>query len=103
MPGETWAQTEEAVRAKLAKELNIPEETTRSIAIERTHRVRGSGAAKTRTVVVKFEKYKEKELVLQAARENRPKGLYVNEDYSQRVCPKTAGSTTAGKGGVPIV
>ena len=65
--GETWARTEEAVRSKLAKELNIPEETSRNIAIER---VRGSGAAKTRTVVVKFEKYKEKELVLQAAREN---------------------------------
>ena len=64
IPGETWAQTEEAVRAKLAKELNIPEETTRNITIERAHCVRGSGAAKTRTVVVKFEKYKEKELVL---------------------------------------
>ena len=38
--------------------------------------------------MVKFEKDKEKELVLQAARENRPKGLYVKEDYSQRVVDK---------------
>ena len=75
-------QTEEAVRAKLVKELNIPEETvpeetSRHISTERAYSVRGSGAANTRMVVVKFEKYKEKEL--QAARENRPKGLYVNE------------------------
>ena len=97
IPGETWAQTEEAVRAKLAKERNIPEETTRCIAIERAHRVRGSGAAKTRTVVVKFEKYKEKELVLPAARENRPKGLYVNKDYLQRVVDKRSFSQNCGK------
>ena len=38
IPGKTWAQTE-AVRAKLVKELNIPEETTRNIAIERAHHV----------------------------------------------------------------
>ena len=88
IPDETWAQTEEAVCAKLTKELNILEETSRNISTERAHRVCCNGAAKTRMVVVKFEKYKEKELVLQAARENLPKGLYFNEDYSQRVVDK---------------
>ena len=37
------------------------------------------------TVVVKFTNFKERDSVLQAARANRPRGVFVNEDFSMRV------------------
>ena len=37
------------------------------------------------TVVVKFTNFKERDSVLQAARANRPSGVFVNEDFSMRV------------------
>ena len=40
---------------------------------------------KARTIVVKFAQYKDRELVLAAAKKKRPRGIYVNEDFSQRI------------------
>ena len=36
-------------------------------------------------IVVKFAQYKDRELVLAAAKKKRPRGIYVNEDFSQRI------------------
>ena len=35
--------------------------------------------------MVKFAQYKDRELVLAAAKKKRPRGIYVNEDFSQRI------------------
>ena len=36
-------------------------------------------------IVVKFAQYKDRELVLAAAKKKRPRGIYVNEDFSLRI------------------
>ena len=40
---------------------------------------------KPKTVVVKFESYKDRDTVMRAARKEKPRGVFVNEDLSQRV------------------
>ena len=54
------------------------------MTIERAHRT-GRTGSKARTIVVKFAHYKDRELVLAAAKKKRPRGIYVNEDFSQRI------------------
>ena len=82
--GETWEQTEKNVRRAMTTALEFPEAQVHAINIERAHRTGGTGT-RARTIVVKFKSYKDRELVLQVAKKNRPRGIYVNEDYSQRV------------------
>ena len=82
--GETWEQTEKNVRRAMTTALELPEAQVHAINIERAHRTDGT-ETRARTLVVKFKSYKDRELVLQAAKKNRPRGIYVNEDYSQRV------------------
>ena len=38
-----------------------------------------------KTVVVKFESFKDRDTVMRAARKEKPRGVYINEDLSQRV------------------
>ena len=85
-PGETWAETEEALRKALHEQLKLPVEQVAAIRVERAHR---TGAAtdqhRDRTVMVKFTSFKDRDVVLRAARTIRPRGVFVNEDHSQRV------------------
>ena len=80
----TWEQTEKNVRRAMTTALELPEAQVHALNIERPHRT-GRPGTRARTIVVKFNSYKDRELVLQAAKKNRPRGIYVNEDYSQRV------------------
>ena len=82
--GETWEQREKNVRRAMTTALELPEAQVHVINIERAHRTGGTGT-RARTLVVKFKSYMDRELVLQAAKKNRPRGIYVNEDYSQTV------------------
>ena len=83
---ETWADTEQALRKVLETDLKMPADHVKAIAIERAHRTGGAqNADRDRTVVVKFTNFKERDSVLQAARANRPRGVFVNEDFSMRV------------------
>ena len=85
-PGETWMDTEQALRKVLEQELKMPAEQVQAINIERAHRTGGGpNADRDRTVVVKFCGFKARDAVLQAARATRPRGVYVNEDFSMRV------------------
>ena len=81
--GETWEQTEKNVRRAMTA-LELLEAQVHAINIERAHRTGGTGT-RAWTIVVKLKSYKDRELVLQAAKKNLPRGIYVNEDYSQRV------------------
>ena len=80
-PAETWADTEAAVRKTFATSLKLSERHANDIRIERAHRTGESG--KPKTVVVKFESYKDRDTVLRAARKEKPPGVFVNEDLSQ--------------------
>ena len=83
---ETWADTEQALRKVLETDLKMPADHVKAIAIERAHRTGGAqNADRDRTVIVKFTNFKERDSVLQAARANRPRGVFVNEDFSMRV------------------
>ena len=81
---ETWEQAEKNVRREMTTSLELPETQVRAMTIERAHRT-GRTGSKARTIVVKFAQYKDRELVLAAAKKKRPRGIYVNEDYSQRI------------------
>ena len=59
---------------------------TKAPRIERAHRTGGDNhSGKPKTVVVKFESYKDRDTVIRAARKEKPRDVYVNEDLSQRV------------------
>ena len=66
-PAETWADTEAAVRKTLAASLKLSERHA-NIRIERAHRTGGDNHSdKPKTVVVKFESYKDRDTVMRAA------------------------------------
>ena len=71
--GESWA--EDALRRVLQQQLKLLVEQAMAMPIERANR----------TIVVKFRSFKDRDAVLQAARVNKPQGMFVNEDFSQRV------------------
>lgn len=84
--GETWEETERALRRVLEAELKMPADQVTSMGIERAHRSGGApNADHPRTIVVKFTTFKSRDAVLQAARATKPRGVYVNEDFSSRV------------------
>ena len=88
LPGETWTQTENQVRETLHTKLRMTEVEAERVEIERAHRVGPQKKDKTRTVVLKLTKFKDREAIIKQAREAKIPGLYVNEDFSQRVIDK---------------
>ena len=84
-PGDTWAETEEAVRRTLQEQLKLPAQQVAAMPIERAHRTGTATEHRDRTIVIKFTSFKDRDTVLRAARTTRPRDIYVNEDYSQRV------------------
>ena len=87
---ETWADTEQALRKVLETDLKMPADHVKTIAIERAHRTGGAqNADRARTVVVKFTNFKDRDSVIQAARANRHRGVFVKQDLSMRVVSPT--------------
>ena len=89
---ETWEQTEEMVKQQMTKTFSIPQIEVDQIKIERAHRTGASkakdGKNKPRTIMVKFTSFKDRELLLQKARQVKPRGIFVNEDYSSKTLMK---------------
>ena len=83
-PGETWEDTEAALRQVAQRELKLPAEQVDALQIERAHRTGATTAQRDRTIVAKFLSFKERDAIIRAARTVKPRGVYVNEDYSQR-------------------
>ena len=88
---ETWEESEDLVSEAIKSKLKISE----VLKIERAHRVgktrppfRHVGGRKVesqpRPTVVRFQLWKEKERVIQAARQIRPEGIKFFEDFSKR-------------------
>ena len=83
---DTWSDTEAAMRRSFVSALNISENQARDIRFERAHIMTGnSHSSKPRTIIVKFESFKDRDTILYGARKQKPRGLYFNEDLSQRV------------------
>lgn len=78
-PGESWETTEIKCH-KLFADLNL-----HNLQVERAHRTGPKQDGQPRTIVVKMRSFKERELVLTKAKQERPRGIYYNEDFSARV------------------
>ena len=96
-PHETWEATESKVRSALITSLGFSTEEASKISVERAHRTGkslpvsssrapgGSPNFSARSIVIKLNSFKDRELILKRARDRRPEGLFVNEDFSLRV------------------
>lgn len=83
VPGETWADAEEKVRAILVERLQLQH----SIEIERVHRTGkpAAGGNRPRSMVVKFLRSKDRSAVLERAKKLRGTNIYINEDHTDAV------------------
>ena len=68
-PGETWEDTEAALRQVVQKELKLPAEQVDALKIERAHRTGATTAQRDRTICGKV-------LVIQGARRHHPCGAH---------------------------
>ena len=75
---ESWNDTEELLKDALHEKLDV-----NKIQIERAHRVGAKKAGKDRTIVAKFSSYKGQQRVLNEARRQKRKDIYVYEDFSK--------------------
>ena len=82
---ENWADTEAVVRKSFTTALKLPEAQPNAIRIEHAHRTGPNYTVRPKTIVVRFETYKDRDCILQAARKEKPRGIFVNEDLSHRV------------------
>lgn len=78
---ESWETSEEKVQSVI-ENLGIEE----TIIIERAHRVGNGKNGKKRTIIAKIHNFKDKQKILSKYREKKlwEKGIYVNEDFSER-------------------
>ena len=72
---ETWEQTSARVSELLLNKLQLP-----NMNLERAHRVGPVSTSRPRTVVVRFERFGDREAVLRNARKLRGTGIFINED-----------------------
>ena len=84
-PGKTWEDTEAVLRQVAQKELKLPAEQVDALKIERAHRTGSTTAQRDRTIRVKFSSFKERDAIIRAARTVKPRGVYVNKDYTRSV------------------
>ena len=88
---ETWEKTEEVLKKTMMDTLGFTKDQVCSdLKIERAHRVKPNTRTNPdrhteRTVVVKFESFKGREALLRAAREKKPDGIFIREDFSNKV------------------
>lgn len=85
-PGETWDQTATIVFNIFKDKLQMS-----SIALERAHRTGRQDPQHPRPIVVRFEKYCDREAVLRNARKLKGTNIYVNED----LCPASQALRTS--------
>lgn len=72
---ETWEQTTTRVSELFINKLQLP-----AMNLERAHRVGPASSSRPRTVVVRFERFGDRETVIRNARKLKGTGVYINED-----------------------
>ena len=88
---EKWSETEGKVRSFIRDDSRLPE--MENVEIERTHRLKSADREKC-VIIMKFNKVKDKEAILQRAKEClKNSDLSVQEDFTERVmfCRKELG------------
>ncbi|XP_065679760.1 uncharacterized protein LOC136094097 [Hydra vulgaris] len=79
-PNENWNECENAVKEMFKKQLKISNE----IIIERAHRIgQPKEDKKPRTIVLKLLNFQDKTKILDATKNLRGTGIYVNEDFAK--------------------
>nr|XP_047138797.1 uncharacterized protein LOC124814805 [Hydra vulgaris] len=79
-PNENWNECENAVKEMFKKQLKISNE----IIIERAHRIgQPKEDKKPRTIVLKLLNFQDKTKILNATKNLRGTGIYVNEDFAK--------------------
>mgnify|MGYP000178630543 CR=1 FL=1 len=81
---EKWSDCENKVRDFIKNYLNLPEKE--NVEIERAHRVKSRDPTKC-TIVVKLNKYKDRECIIDRAKTQIPRdsNISVKPDYTDRV------------------
>lgn len=81
---ESWSETERKVREFVTDDLNMPE--MGDVDIERAHRMQSQNPNKC-TIIVKFSRFKDKDSILNRAKQvlNRESTKRVHEDFTDRV------------------
>ena len=75
---ETLADTEDILKDTLREQLGM-----NNIKIERAHRIGTNTQSTCRTIIAKFTSYKTKERILKEARNQKPKDIWIYEDFSK--------------------
>jgi hypothetical protein len=75
---ETWDETEDKVLKLFSKTLEVNE-----VEIERAHRTGYKKDGRTRTIILKLLRFKDKAKVLKEAHRLKGLNIYINEDYSR--------------------
>lgn len=76
--GETWEETANTVSRLLEAKLQLP-----PMELERAHRTGPVTPSRPRPVVVRFERFRDREATIRNARKLKGTGIYINED----LCP----------------
>ncbi|XP_065678091.1 uncharacterized protein LOC136093101 [Hydra vulgaris] len=74
----TWEETEDKVLKLFSKTLEVNE-----VEIERAHRIGYEKDGKTRTIILKLLRFKDKAKILKEAHRLKGLNIYINEDYSR--------------------
>ena len=85
MQDDEWADTEVVLREAISRQLQLPVDQVKDIPMERAHRTGDASGHRDRTIVVKFTLFNDRDTILQAARTVKQRGIFFNEDFSQRV------------------
>jgi hypothetical protein len=75
---ETWDETEQKVQNLLCVNLGV-----KGVEIERAHRVGFKKETRSRTIILKLLRFKDKSNILKETRKLKGLNIYVNEDFSQ--------------------
>ena len=76
--GETWEITEQKVKDIFMNNLNID----KHIEVDRAHRVGEKRENRKRTIVLRLNKFKDKEEIKRCAKKLKGTGIYINDDFS---------------------
>ncbi len=85
-PNEKWIDSEEKVKPLIPEKLKLDHNR---VILERAHRTgKLWNSTRSRPIVVKFLRYKDKEAVLQRAKCLKDTNIYVNEDFPEAIRQK---------------
>lgn len=81
-PGETWADAEEKINQLLREKLQLQH----PVEMERVHRVgKPGGRDWPRPIIAKLLRWKDREAILQRAKQLKGTKIYINEDYMDSI------------------